>query len=171
MRKMMIALAALLCVLSCTREITIEHSIQAEFSKQEKWTSVSVLFGDQGTADIRISSAGVVTSALPGLTQTPLSGGVLVRWSNLAIVYGNFDGSVIQDLLENTFWKEPSLGWVFHLPSASLVMENAGFVDCLRARDLSDAGARIYAGNQVYDKISALSQSPYSFTVKVKEVE
>lgn len=148
MKKILILLG-LLGLVACTKELTLDHNISAEFPAQETLQSVSVSLG--GSADILISSEGIV------------------RHKSLAIYYGQKSAG----LLENSFWKEPDLQWIFILKDAASDEDFAGsgFVDVLRARGLASEEYILYASSNVYDKISKLSASPLSFEVKVKEVQ
>jgi hypothetical protein len=148
MRKTLLLLAAAVALIACTKEVTVDHHITAEFPLVETLQTVSVSIG--GTADI------VITEDQP-----------IVRYKSLAIYYGaNAD-----NLLEDTFWKETSLQWIFILKDAAPIeaFAECGFVDALRARSLSDETVIIYAASNVYDKISDLRTAPVRFNVKVKE--
>ena len=148
MKKILILLG-LLGLMACTKDLTLDHNISVEFPAQETLQSVSVGIG--GSVDILISSEGIV------------------RHKSLAIYYGPKSAG----LLENSFWKEPALQWIFILTDAQSDDEfaDSGFVDVLRARGLASEEYILYASSNVYDKISKLSASPLSFEVKVKEVQ
>lgn len=148
MKKILILLG-LLGLMACTKELTLDHNISAEFPAQETLESVSVSLG--GSADIAINSEGTI------------------RHKSLAIYYGAKSAT----LLEDSFWKEPGLQWIFILKDAASDEDFAesGFVDVLRARGLASEEYILYASSNVYDKISKLSASPLSFEVKVKEVQ
>lgn len=170
MRKSMLMLGALLLMLSCEKAVTTDHHITAEFPAAESLKEVSVRFAESGTADILIG-ASEVKGSLDGVTVEPLKNGRLVRWQDLAI----FDGSCAEDgletLLEETFWMEPSLLWIYRLDGglAGAAFDACGFVHALRARGLSETGTTLFAGSNVYDKISALTAEPLSFTVTIRE--
>lgn len=146
--KKILLLTGLLGLMACTEDLTIDHGISVEFPAQETLQTVSVSLG--GSADIVISQEGIV------------------RHKSLAVYYGfNTEG-----LLEDTFWKEPGLQWIFILKDARPDEEFAGsgFVDALKARGLTSDEYILYASSNVYDKMSKLNASPLSFEVKVKEV-
>lgn len=148
MRKVLI-LAAVLGLIACTKEVTVDHEISAEFPLQEALQSVSVSIG--GSADIVLSADGIV------------------RHKSLAVYYGPKSSS----LLEDTFWQEPDLQWIFILKDTETdeAFTDSGFVDAFKARGLQSEEYILYASSNVYDKISKLSASPLSFEVKVKEVQ
>lgn len=145
--KKILFLIGLLGLMACTKELTKDHGISVEFPATETLQSVSVSLG--GNADIVISKEGIV------------------RHKSLAVYYGPNSA----DLLEDTFWKEPALQWIFILKDAQ-PDENfaeSGFVDAFRARGLESEEYILYASSNVYDKMSDLSASPLGFVVKVKE--
>lgn len=169
MKKSIIVLAALaVCFISCEKAITIDHNISVEFPAQEALTGVSVSFGGGG-ADIVITDAGVSTSLVGLWTETLSDGGTLVRYKSLAVFCGEWTD--LNDLLEETFWANPSLQWIFTGDFSAMEDEftSKGFVNCLKARGLEASGTGIFAGSNTYDKITGLSAAPLSFTVMVKE--
>lgn len=165
MRKAVLFLGALILLLSCGKETPVDHNISAEFPLQETLQAVNVLFAEEGQADIVIGTE--VKGSLDGVKVTDVDGGKVIRFKSLAIFVGNAD----EDLLERTFWQDPSLQWIYKLDSDAMEedFQNCGFVHALRARGLSGDGTTLFAASNVYDKISALSVSPLSFTVKVRE--
>lgn len=171
MRKTLGTLAALAVMLTaCDKPVTIDHGISAEFPVQETLESISVAFGD-GTADILLQESGV-TSSLEGLTVETISdGGTVVCYKSLAIFTGSWTN--LEDLLEESFWQNPSLGWIFtgDFSAYDDSFINIGFVNILRARGLDAGNFQVYAGNGIYDKISGLKTDPVRFTVKVREEE
>jgi|GEM_PF-1863913 len=161
-------MAAALCLCACDKTITIDHGFSAEFPPEEELESVSVSFG-AGSADIVISDSGV-TSSLDGLkTLTLDDGGTLICYKSLALFTGAWVD--LDTLLEDTFWTKPSLQWIFTGDFSSYhdMFTSIGFVDCFKARGLVSGGTDIYASSNTYDKISALTAGPVSFTVTVKE--
>jgi len=151
MRKVLF-LAAILSLAACTREVTIDHEISAEFPMQETLESVSVLFAAEGSADIMMSTDGVTTRG------------------NLSVVKASVaDESELPEILEDTFWTDSSRQWVILLETSLPCegMSECGFVNVLRARGLSQAGESLWASANVYDKISNLTANPVSFTVRV----
>lgn len=155
---------------SCKKDVVIDHHVSAEFPAQEILEPVSVLFSDSGDADIRIASDGSVNSSLDGIVTEMLSGGeYMLRYRSLALVWGSSPD--VEDLMEESFWTEPSLQWIVYTDSWAGPLRDCGFVDCFTARGLeaTEDLFRLYAGSAVYDKISGLGANPTVFTVKVKE--
>ena len=107
MRNCLIILVAALLVASCDKAVTIDHHITAEFPVQETLPQVSVLFAEEGEADILVTSEGA-KSKLQGLVEQSVQGGKVIRYKALAI----FTGTLTEDTLEETFWAEPSLEWI-----------------------------------------------------------
>ena len=164
MRKHLYLFLAAALVCACEKPVTTDHHLSAEFPVQETLQSVSVLFAEEGEADILLTSAGV-QSTLDGLTETAVSGGSIVRYKTLAI----FCGTLSEDLLEESFWAEPSLEWVFRTDAADAetLLSRCGFVHVLRARGLEGDG--LFASGNAYDKISSLTGAPLGFRIKVRE--
>lgn len=153
MRKVFI-LAAALGLIACTKEVTVDHQISAEFPMQESLESVSVLFAAEGSADILVSTNGITTHGNLSVAKA-------------AVV----DEAELPDILEDTFWTGTTRQWIIlldtNLPCEG--MSDCGFVNVLRARGLSQDGVSLWATSNVYDKISGLRVSPVGFTVKVRE--
>lgn len=171
MRKVLFTSAVLLlCLCACDKAVTIDHHASVEFPLQETLEEVSVLFADEGSADILVKSDGSAVSLLDGFSATALPGGqTLLRYKALALVCGACtDASA---LLDATFWTEPQLQWVFclQLTGDASPLADCGFTDCFEARGLSTGGDRLYAGGNAYDKISSLSAEPVSFTIRIRE--
>lgn len=145
--KKILFLIGLIGLMACTKDLTRDHGISAEFPAQETLQSVSVSLG--GSADIVISREGIV------------------RHKSLALYYGPKSAG----LLEETFWKEPALQWIFILtdPETDSEFAESGFVDVFKARGLASEEYILYASTNVYDKMSKLSASPLRFEVKVRE--
>lgn len=171
MRRIIYIIGVLLALSACEKAITIDHSITAEFPAVETLQPVSVLFADEGTADIMITSAGL-QSSLEGVSEALASGGRIIRYKALAIFVGTCTEDGLEALLEETFWKDSSIQWIYRFDSAleGESLGNCGFVNALRARGLEPDGS-LFAANNVYDKISGLAVSPLCFTVKVREVQ
>ena len=169
MKKFLLVLTAFaLCLAACTKAKPQDHHIWAEFPDQEAVEEVSVSFG--GTADIVVSDTGVSSSLAGFTTENLSSGGTLARYKNLALFTGAWTD--LDSLLEETFWTQPSLQWVFAGDFSAGEKEDfasAGFVNCLKARGLEAPETGLFASSNTYDKIRSLSASPLSFTVMVKE--
>lgn len=165
MRKYLYIILAAAFVCACEKAVTIDHHISAEFPVTETLQDVSILFAEEGEADILVTSSGV-QSALAGVTETAVTGGRIVRYKSLAL----FSGTLSVDLLEKTFWADPSKMWLYRTYSADAeeVLAGCGFVNVLRARGL-DGETVLYASSNAYDKISSLSGDPLGFNIKVKE--
>lgn len=163
MRNCLIILVAALLVASCDKAVTIDHHITAEFPVQETLPQVSVLFAEEGEADILVSSEGA-KSKLQGLVEQSVQGGKVIRYKALAI----FTGTLTDDTLEETFWAEPSLEWIV-VSDAEEILSDCGFVNVLRARGLGEG--ILFASSNAYDKISSPKGEPMGFNIKVKEAE
>ena len=165
MRKYLYIILAAAFVCACEKAVTVDHRISAEVPVTETLQDVSILFAEEGEADILVTSSGV-QSALAGVTETAVTDGRIVRYKSLAL----FSGTLSEDLLEKTFWAEPSVAWVFRTDSADAeeVLAGCGFVNVLRARGL-DGESVLYASSNAYDKISSLTGDPLGFNIKVKE--
>lgn len=170
MRKILCILGALTALCACEKAITIDHDITAEFPAVAQLGQVSVLFSDEGSADIKITSAGL-QSSLEGATETLVKNGRIIRYKALAIFDGTCTEDGLEALLEETFWAEPSLQWIYRFDSAlqGEALGDCGFVNALRARGLESGGGSLFASSNVYDKISGLTASPLGFAVKVRE--
>lgn len=165
MRKYLYIILAAAFVCACEKAVTVDHRISAEFPVTETLQDVSILFAEEGEADILVTSSGV-QSALAGVTETAVTDGRIVRYKSLAL----FSGTLSEDLLEITFWAEPSKMWLYRTDSddAEEVLAGCGFVNVLRARGL-DGETVLYASSNAYDKISSLTGDPLGFNIKVKE--
>lgn len=171
MRKVLLASASLLlCLCACEKALTIDHNISAEFPLQETLQEVSILFADEGSADILAKTDGTVVTELEGLATGSLPGGqTLVRYKALALVCGACTDAAA--LLDATFWAEPGLQWVFclNITGDASPLTDCGFTECFGARGLSTDGDLLFAGGNAYDKISFLSAEPVSFTIRIRE--
>jgi len=156
MKKILTVLGMAAMLLSCTKEITIDHHISAEFPRVGELSGVRVLFAAGGDADILV---------------TPDGGRRVITYKALSIVTGDYTDAELSTLLEETFWRDPSRQWIIHTasPVEGTVLGGAGFVNCLRARGLSAEGGMLFASSNTYDKIEGITVSPLGFTVKVKE--
>ena len=165
MRKYLYIMLAAVFACACEKAVTIDHHISAEFPVQETLQQVSILFAEEGEADILVTSSGV-ESALAGVTETAVTGGRIVRYKSLAL----FSGTLSEDLLEKTFWAEPSVAWVFRTDSADAeeLLSGCGFVNVLRARGIEGDGG-LFAASNAYDKIASLTGAPLAFSMKVRE--
>ena len=165
MRKYLYIILAAAFVCACEKEVTVDHRISAEFPVTETLRDVSILFAEEGGADILLTSSGV-RSSLEGVSEAAVPGGKLVRYKSLAL----FTGTFTESLLEETFWADPSKMWLYRTDSADAeeVLAGCGFVNVLRARGL-DGGTVLYASSNAYDKISSLTGDPLGFNIKVKE--
>lgn len=145
--------------------------ISVEFPVLANMKTVSVLLAASGDADILLSGTSA-SSGLDGFSSKALSGGrVLASYGNLALVGGACDEAALPALLEETFWSDPSLEWIFALQLAGspAALQQCGFSDILAAAGLESDGALVFAGSEAYDRIGDLTAGPVSFTVKVKE--
>lgn len=170
MRRIVLTLLAALSFAACQKSITIDHHICAEFPLQEVPESISVLFADNGQADILIGSDGVIKSIPEGAEASVLPGGEqLLRYKSLALVWG--DCADTEEFLESYYWISSALQWILYLNADPEQLYRCGFVNCFRARGIgiNESDVVLYAGSNVYDKISGLGATPVSFTVNVKE--
>ena len=145
--------------------------ISVEFPVLANMKTVSVLLAASGDADILLSGTSA-SSGLDGFSSKALSGGrVLASYGNLALVGGACDEAALPALLEETFWSDPSLEWIFALQLAGspAALQQCGFSDILAAAGLESDGTLVFAGSEAYDRIDDLTAGPVSFTVKVKE--
>lgn len=149
-----LTLFLILALAACTREVSFDHNISAEFPSQKQLESVSVCFAAEGSADILVSTDGVINYGSLSVAKVTV-----------------VDEAQLPEILEETFWTGSSRQWLIFLETSLPCegMSDCGFVNVLRARGLSQDGVSLWASSNVYDKISNLTVSPVSFTVKVWE--